>query len=479
MVPGKCRRFPLSVAALAVAVVVFAGCGRSGDARLAAGLAALREGHIDEAVRHLEAARVALPANASLHCNLGIAYWEVGKTSRAVDELMKAAELTDDPRPHVYLVQMFGILKRWDDARDAFNEATKRMDAPSPRLLTAMALAEYRSGNNEAAVQFLQKALTTEPDYPPALFSLAFLYRDRVDARNQAIEYFQRYIEEADDSEHITAAEDILERLALESYPPSDNVDGTVTPPNGTRYARRPSDELIQKARDAVKSQVFDEAVVLLKEAVAKDRTNACAMWELAVLYDKHIKNTERANETYAEFARLFPRDPRALRALGTDRKREVALARDEFRKGVVAYAGEDIEGAIEHYRQALSADNRFVGASYNLGLAYNAKKDYEQARQEFTYTLAVYPDMLDANYMLGTVYRKLDAPHKAIEYLNRTLKLKPNHATAHMHLGYAYQSIGQHDTARTYFERYVALAPNDTAARRLAEWLQQNSRRR
>jgi tetratricopeptide (TPR) repeat protein len=57
------------------------------------GWIALQEGKLDEALRHLEAAREIQPQVAPVHTSLGTAYYQKGEVNRAQDEFAKAVEL--------------------------------------------------------------------------------------------------------------------------------------------------------------------------------------------------------------------------------------------------------------------------------------------------------------------------------------------------------------------------------------------------
>jgi tetratricopeptide (TPR) repeat protein len=450
------------------------GCGRDGHQLLDDGLEALQAGNDAEAVVLLEKAAAALPVNATAQCNLGLAYWRLGEHKSAVGALRIAADL--DPGtavPLELLVQVYGEMGQLEPARRAFDEAQQERATPSSRVLTAMALIEHRAGDPDVARDYLVQALDLDANYAPAAYNMACLFKERDEGRLEAEAYFKRFLALVDnaDSAQAVAARDYL--AGGKKPDPPDN-GGSAT--QAVETVETANDTLVGNARKAIGNENLDEALVLLKEAVKRDPTHRDALWELVLLYDVGLKDTERANQYRALFVKRFPNDPMSRGRGSAAGAQDPVAAGKAFSKGVSCYRASDWNGAIKHYQNALLFDRTFCDASYNLGLAYKAKGQLDKARNEFLYTLQVKPDMADAAYMLALVHRTQKEPSRAIERLESLLKRTPDYAKAHLLLGYVYQDQRQSSKARTHFERYVKLAPpGDPSATKLKQWLRRN----
>ena len=451
-----------------LAAALAAGCGRrTGRDALEKGMDLLARGDFEGAVAGLEQAARQLPDSPTVQCNLGMAYWKIDLPERAVTCLRQAAELApEDPAPLELLGRVFIDVRRWEDARAALAEAYRRSSL-SPAILNAMGVVEFHAGETEQAMTLLKRALALDTDYPPALYNLGVLH-GRASETGQQERYLRRYVEIGDDERHTQAAYRYLDPQ---------------------RHEPSPAGPLIEKARAAVGNDAYDEALVLLNQAVREDPESADAAWELALLYDRHLGYAPRALDAYRRFAESFPADARV--ALAGERRRALRAhsgatenessapaqgraeaAREAFRKGLAFHQRRDWRAAIGAYKEALSQDSRFAQASCNLGLAHKASGDTSQARDAFLYTLSVDPNMLEANYMLGVVYRDLGQAEKAVSYLKRTLAVDPGYARAHLLLGLIHRQAQRIEQAKQHFRRFVDLAPADPSAQKIRDWL-------
>jgi len=236
------RVFYVWAAAVAgAATVLLQGCRRDrGETDLAAGMAALEEQAYESAVQHLERAAKKQPVSASAYCNLGIAYWKLGRIERAVSSLTVAADLIGpDPLPLELLAQVYADARRWEEARDVLDRLSNGMP-DTPRILTWQALVEYRAGETSAARDFLKRALVADPTYGPALYDMAVLYKDLPGGRPTAETLFEKYLEY-----FATFRE---KRAGLEADP--DRVEQILQ--DGARRARELAKPVLARVRQAV-----------------------------------------------------------------------------------------------------------------------------------------------------------------------------------------------------------------------------------
>lgn len=500
--------------ALALTLSLAGGCGNKPPADpFGVGIRALQKGRYAAAAKHLELAAQKQPDNPSVHCHLGIAYWKQGHFDLAAGAFKRAASFSKtDPRPFEFLGNTYMELGRWIEAKDAFSKAYER--APkSPRVLTELALVQVRTGSPEAAKTYLTLALGADPLYEPALFDLAVLNRDWLQNNEEARKYFLKYLDiETDHCRTREARRALKELSAPGARPDSRGTASSPAPISGVSpLASGTTDALLAPARAAIQSENYDEALMRLKEVVAKNPRNADALWELAQLYDKHLENPDLAARTYQDFLRLFPSDRRAPAAkqgleklaparrsggvsdagglptlspppalhLRKAEKPDSRLAMNAFDRAQAYQKTSDWDRAIYHYKRAIENDTSFLDAYFNLGQVYRASGNLAGARDAFLCALQLKPDMTRAKCVLAMVYRDLRQKPQAISELNSTLKMDPNFADAHLLLGQIYQDDPANaELARKHFARYVELAPTGSGARPARDWLSLHAHR-
>jgi tetratricopeptide (TPR) repeat protein len=499
-----------AVAALA-AMLFVTGCG-SGTAQenIEAGLARLKDGDYKGAARKLETAAQLSPSNATVYCNLGIAYWKLGKTESAIQSLKTAADLDDsDARVFEFLGQVYLEDGKLDEARSSFDNSFRRA-SPNPRLLTSMAIVEMNAAKTEVALTFLLQAIEMDAKYPPALYNMAVLQRDGFNKPDEAVRFFQRYVNIAPDDSRADEA-----RRYIAMYR-NDQATGRIKPDKqaaeeqkeegmsekekethqmymdakkyiGITSGRKPSqcDHLIASARTAADKEIYDEALVLLNQALKRDPSNADALWSLAVLYEKHLKYQDSAALVYKRFDQQFPEDSRSNNQWQKQKEAkppaqpagEKSPAQQAFLEGVRCYNSQNYDGAIAANQKALQFDEKFSEAAFNLGLAWKAKGDLKNALDAFLLALKSKPDMIKANYMAGVVYVDLKENAKASDYLNRALSNDPNYSMAHLVLARVSIAERQNAKARQHYERFTELAPDSPFADEAKSWLESNKR--
>ena len=492
------RSVAIAVSVSLAVVVAAGGCNRAQRHRrplspkFHEGTTKLREGDFKGAAEALEEAARDEPLNASVQCNLGIACWKLGRTEQAVEALQRAANSTGcDTRPLEFLGLVLMDAEGWAGARDVLLEAHQR-STNSARILTCLAAAEIRSGLD--GTPRLQEAVEIDPDYAPALYNMAVALRDRaaalpvssasaIQTRARAAEHCKRYLTvmkskpgtlTPQDEQRVALADRLLASLITSESPPS-----TPAPPPPTPKPKQ-TNPLLEQARRAITKRAYEAALILTKDAIRKYPDDPDALWQLAVIYDKHLKYPDSAAKAYGEFRKKFPDDPRAA---GTTPKKPVkpntsattgtAAAIQLFAKGHEAQKKGDWNSAIDHYKRAIRVDPTYSAASYNLGLVYyDGRRDLEKARDAFALALAQDKKMARAYYMLGLVYKDLKDPTKAIAQLNAALRIQPDYARVHFVLGQVYRAENQADVAEIHLKRYLQYAPQGQYAARARELL-------
>jgi len=473
-IPGReilVKDVALIAAFLLITMLIGVGCGERAlpSDPLEAGLEHLRRSEYALARDQLLRATAVYSNNPTLHCNLAAASWKLGETESAVNSLLTAMELAPgDSRPVELMAWVFISMENWEAARDALLLVRE----PSPRLLSTMALVENRDGETGAARSLLDRALELNPDYAPALYDLAVLNRDTPGGAREALEYFKHFKRVAGDNPRAEAG--------VEEFMTPTHADAPTTSESGTPNEQAAAK--LRKARKAISEGLFDMALLTLKETVAAYPDNADALWELAMLYEKHVGKKERARKLIIEFHRLFPLDQRAAEAglpsSSSQAPRETGSkslsAQDHISKGLAFYNRKDWRNAARCYREALRIDGESAAAAYNLGLALKALGSLDQAATAFRTAIRLKDDLLEARYMLALTGMDLKRTDEAIEQLGEILRMNPDYSQAHFLLGILLADEREDDKARTHFERYLQLSTNGSSAAYAKRWLKE-----
>lgn len=499
----------------AVFFLVLAGCAPPhADPQLVGGIADLREGRFAEAAQQLEAAAARMPDNAAVLANLGIAYWKTGRPADAVEALRAAAELDPvDERLLEFLAEIHMEREEWDAARHALERA-RLAAGDTASVLTRMGVLEARMGRSAAARRCFERALEINPGYPPAWFNLGLALWSE-EAREEAAERFRAYLDLAAEPDSRRNAAQHYLALSLAPRPPAPLVPEA---PAAEPEPARPSlSTLLTEVTAAIERRDAQRALALLRRAAQEHPEDPSVHWMVALLFDRHLEQPERAETAYRAFLRRFPEDGRANRAKArlaeisrpaeadlpsiavtpavnerpaapvaapapdpepasparqtlarragetVSETAPVALRRavEAFTSGLECQGRGDHAGAVHHYRTALALNPDHIHALYNLGLVYREQSNGIAARDAFRSVLERDPGMYRAEYMLAVVYREMNDIPAALRHLERALRLKPDYARAHLLLGLVHEAQGNPAAAREHMIRYLRLEPH------------------
>jgi tetratricopeptide (TPR) repeat protein len=199
-----------------------------------------------------------------------------------------------------------------------------------------------------------------------------------------------------------------------------------------------------------------------------------------------------------------FVLDPGAAGVMPTkEEAAKAASVKKLFEEGVAASRGNDHDGAIAKFTEAIAVMPTCYDCYYNIGFAQAQKKDYAKAEESFRKALELKPEYVEAYNGLATIYnaqKKFDeaqqASQKAAElaaaagptaggggvdalynqgvidwnagkaeeakvHFEDALKIKPDHADSHYQLGMCYVNLGKLPEAAGEFEQYLKLSPD------------------
>ncbi|HJN15183.1 MAG TPA: tetratricopeptide repeat protein, partial [Armatimonadota bacterium] len=129
---------------------------------------------------------------------------------------------------------------------------------------------------------------------------------------------------------------------------------------------------------------------------------------------------------------------------------------------GVVIYKQDRPCDAIEHFRAAMAADDSYVKAFINLGLALEGcGEDETEALEHWRATVEKFPREASAHCGLANaLYRKGEVNQALPEYL-QCLQYDTNNVEAHNNVGLIYMERDQLDEALAHFRQGLAQDAN------------------
>jgi len=150
------------------------------------------EGKFKESVPHFLEVLSLKPNNSKAHYNLGLVLAKTGRLSDAINHFSKAVQL--DPEN----LNMRNSLRKAIHAREKIKaeirEAEREMNInEDPNLYNRLGNLYKSLGESMTAIKHYKKALSIQPNFPPALNNLAILYVSRKEY-DQALPLFKQII---------------------------------------------------------------------------------------------------------------------------------------------------------------------------------------------------------------------------------------------------------------------------------------------
>jgi tetratricopeptide (TPR) repeat protein len=183
---------------------------------------------------------------------------------------------------------------------------------------------------------------------------------------------------------------------------------------------------LFKKASKASAKKRYDEAILILREIVARDSADFQAWQELGTLYF--------IQKNFAE--------------------------------------------AEESYTQALKKHANYALALISLGRLRIARKNFQGAIEVLSKAVNVEPTSAQANYFLGEAYLQVKLGSRAVPYLNEAIRLDPvGMADAHLRLAALYNARALRDKAATEYLEFLKLRPDYPEKKELEAYITANKK--
>ena len=123
------------------------------------------------------------------------------------------------------------------------------------------------------------------------------------------------------------------------------------------------------------------------------------------------------------------------------------------------------LDEAETSFRQALVLKPDLVEAHNNLGVTLKGLGRFEEAEASFRQAIAIKPDLAESYSNLANTLQETARFEEAEVSCRQAIVLKPEYASAHSNLGNALKELGRADEAEASFRRAIALKPNFAGA--------------
>jgi len=390
------------------------------DQALQQGVAAHREGKLEEAERLYRAILQSQTKHPDASYNLGILAVSLNKAEAALP-LFKTALEANPKIEQFWLSYIDALIKenQFEDAKRALKEASK-------------------NGLAESALNVLSQQLTSEIKNP-------------------------------------TLAQEELNRL-LEHYQNGRYGDAEKLAVSITKQF--PQHQLSWKVLGAVLKQTgrISESLVANQKAVELAPEDAEAHSNLGVTLQA-LGKLEGAEASYRQAIELKPDFTAAhynlgntLKELGRLEKAEasyrqaIAIKLDypeaHYNSGNTLQELGRLEEAEASYRQAIAIKLDYAEAHSNLGNTLQELGRLEEAEASYRQAIAIKLDYAEAHSNLGNTLQELGRLEEAEASCRKALELKPDYAEAHSNLGVIFYLNGDIETALESFEKANDIEP-------------------
>ncbi len=405
-------------------------------------------GRYAEAVPVYAALVKAMPGNAGLRLNLGLAHRMAGQCSEAIAPFQSAVKL--DPKLFPAWVSLGGCyleLGRPADAIPPLEKAVALAPAEAmPRQLLADAL--YAAGRLEQAVSQLRKLAEADPSNPRAWYGLAKAY----EALSQRA--FERLAKTGAGSAWALALEGDV-RLAGQQYGKAFALfrDALAKKPD-LRGANTAVAEIYRKtghAEWAAAAEERERAIPLPNCTVARQE---CAF--RAGRYLDALGAAQPARpETYYWQARAYD-------ALGTEASARLAglppsLELYTLKADAANARGSYVEAANE-LRSAMRLAPGDPQLALQLAMALHSARDNKAVLEILDGLMKIGADAAPLNFMYGDTLLELARVDQAIPYLEKAVRGEPGNLHARAALGIAYARAGRMDAALPHLKAGAAV---------------------
>jgi tetratricopeptide (TPR) repeat protein len=422
------------------------------------GVAAHKEGKLQEAERQYRAILQSQPAHPDANHNLGVLAVSMHKTDEALP-LFRAA-LEANPKIDQFWLSYIDALikeKQLDKAKKVLQQAqTQGVRVDKFNDLKTLLTSAERGDTPKLPLQNSSKSLPKKPRQPSKPKKQAAAAVQHLKAVNPSEPAMSELLNLYQNGQ-LDAAESYAKSLTQQF--PKHQFAWTVL---GAVYKQtgRLTDSLTAM-RQSVKLAPQDAAAhsnlgVALHELKRLDEAEASCRKAIALKPDyaeahsnlgntlKHLGRLGEAEASYTTSIALKPDFAEAHINLGNTL---TGLGR--------------LQEAEACYIQSIALKPDFTEAHAALGNAFHEQGKFKEAELSFRQAIALMSDCAENHSNLGNTLKELGRFDEALASYNQAISLKPNYAEAHYNLGNTLQEQGRLDEAIPSYSQAIALKPD------------------
>jgi len=465
------------------------------------GVAAHREGKLQEAERLYRAILQSQPAHPDANHNLGVLAVSVNKAEAALP-LFKTALEANPKIEQFWLSYIDALIKveKVDDARRVLSDAQQagvtaaklqifeeqlefelspssqipQQEINNPlhshqgELSAAIELRE--AGKYKEAQEWLSKFVQHNPANPEALSLLSqVLLLDKKEAEAEKVLTAASSINSELPSVYRNQARFLLKQ--------SKTVEALEKAQLGCRQSPEDSESLLVLAACLGANQRDLEALPLI-EKILKAKSNYAEAYANRALIKLRAKDTVGAIEDAEMTVSLKPHLTQiwqllsslhyqannlsdAIEALRRAHKNEPENTTFMIQLGEFLRQDNKASEAITILEQVTELAPEDANAWTNLGVAFQQEKRIAEAKIAYEKALALNPKSAAIVSKLTTIAVEAEEWESALRYCEKALEIKPDYAEAHSNLGNTLKELGRLDEALASYTQAIALKPD------------------
>jgi tetratricopeptide (TPR) repeat protein len=422
------------------------------------GVAAHKEGKLEEAERLYRAILQSQPTHPDANHNLGVIAVSVNKAEAALP-LFKTA-LKANPKIEQFWLSYIDALikeKQFDNARQILEQAKKqgvskdKVDAIEAQITTTTQV-------NEPKLVVQKKSLTLSEK------------RKKLAEQKKLKKAKKQNLKAISPSE--SEIKNLLEHYQNGQYDDAEKLAKSIT-------QEFPKHQLSWKVLGVVLKQTgritdsltpMQKSVQLVPQDAEAHNNLGTTLQELGRL-DEAEASLRQALVLKPDYASAYSNLGNSLQALGRLDEAEasytqaIALKPDYpaayYNLGVTQQELGRLNEAEASYTHAIALKPGYAEAYSNLGNSLKELGRLGEAEAGYTQAIALKPDFAEAHYNLGITLQELGRLDEAEASYTQAIALKPDFAEAHSNFGITLQELGRLDEAEASYTQAIALKPD------------------
>jgi tetratricopeptide (TPR) repeat protein len=422
------------------------------------GIAAHKEGKLEDAERLYRAILLSQPLHPDANHNLGVVAVSMNKADLALP-LFKTALKANSKIEHFWLSYIDALIKekQFDNAKQVLEQgkdqgvAGEKVDALEEHLtlITQAPKSKLPAQKKSLTLSEKRKKLAEQKKQKKAkIQNLKAISPSQAEIKSLLDNYQNGLYGDA-------------EKLALtitQEFPKhqfSWKVLGAVLKETGrVRESLVASQKSVQLApQDA---EAHSNLGVTLQELGRLDEAEASYTQAIALKSDFAEAHYNLGN-TLQELGRLEEAEAsyRQVVALKPD------YAEAHYNFGITLKELGRLDEAEASYRQAIALKPNYAEAHSNLGATFQELGRLDEAEASYTQAIALKPGYAEACSNLGNTLKELGRLDEAEASYTQAIALKPDYAEAHYNFGITLKELGRLDEAETSYRQAIALKSN------------------